>query len=411
MWNIRGKVYDLTLFINKHPGGKNILTACKGSDDLTASFESNHVMCDMKKIEKIMEKYQIGVCTPSSISLKNDGFYRTIQNRVKDKLKNNYKGNFKWAIKSIIQGTLFLMSFIYAFYGNYNIVYRMFFAAFAGHMILQFGFCVMHDGSHSAISKNKYINNFCTDIWNALAFWDSQLWMKHHVFRHHAFTGDNNKDPDVIHFKPYIRKSEKEPENRYWRVAKLYPKTVALFATSVFPGMFIGQGILYNLIWIPKGFVYRMKLSELYKISLFETFIKLFVIFSFLYGNSILVFMTYAIVANVTYSVCIMPDHDTYETMLNHLNDTENVDWGEIQVRHSGNFATDNPWIGNLFGGINYQIEHHLFPTVSHIHFPTIQPIVEKTCKEFNIPYVHHDSVLDAVVSTLKAYAHVAKSK
>ena len=172
MWNIRGKVYDLTLFINKHPGGKNILTACKGSDDLTASFESNHVMCDMKKIEKIMEKYQIGVCTPSSISLKNDGFYRTIQNRVKDKLKNNYKGNFKWAIKSIIQGTLFLMSFIYAFYGNYNIVYRMFFAAFAGHMILQFGFCVMHDGSHSAISKNKYINNFCTDIWNALAFWD-----------------------------------------------------------------------------------------------------------------------------------------------------------------------------------------------------------------------------------------------
>ena len=129
MWNIRGKVYDLTLFINKHPGGKKILTACKGSDDLTASFESNHVMCDMKKIEKIMGKYQIGVCTPSSISLKNDGFYRTIQNRVKDKLKNNYKGNFKWAIKSIIQGTLFLMSFIYAFYGNYNIVYRMFFCS------------------------------------------------------------------------------------------------------------------------------------------------------------------------------------------------------------------------------------------------------------------------------------------
>ena len=101
----------------------------------------------------------------------------------------------------------------------------------------------------------------------------------------------------------------------------------------------------------------------------------------------------------------------TYETMLNHLNDTENVDWGEIQVRHSGNFATDNPWIGNLFGGINYQIEHHLFPTVSHIHFPTIQPIVKKTCKEFNIPYVHHNSVLDAVKSTLKAYAHVAENK
>ena len=48
---------------------------------------------------------------------------------------------------------------------------------------------------------------------------------------------------------------------------------------------------------------------------------------------------------------------------------TENIDWGELQIRNSGNFSTSNKLINHCFGGINYQIEHHLFPTISHIHF------------------------------------------
>lgn len=58
-----------------------------------------------------------------------------------------------------------------------------------------------------------------------------------------------------------------------------------------------------------------------------------------------------------------------------------------------------------LYGGINYQIEHHLFPTLSHVHYSAIQPVVRKTCAEFGIPYVDHPTVGAAYRSALRAVA------
>lgn len=58
-----------------------------------------------------------------------------------------------------------------------------------------------------------------------------------------------------------------------------------------------------------------------------------------------------------------------------------------IQVRHSGNFSTKNALVTQFMGGINFQIEHHLFPSMSHMHYKEIAPIVRDTCREFSIPY------------------------
>lgn len=57
------------------------------------------------------------------------------------------------------------------------------------------------------------------------------------------------------------------------------------------------------------------------------------------------------------------------------------------QVRHSGNFSNGNPFVTQSMGGINYQIEHHLFPSMSHMLYAEIAPIVKDACEEFNIPY------------------------
>ncbi len=410
MWKIHGKIYDLTNFLDLHPGGKNILKICEGNEDLTATFESYHAMCDMNKINKLMKKYEIGECEESKVLFKNDGFYKTLQRRVKLLFpNNNYKSNFWWIIKVFPQISLFFLYFIAAFYyHSYNIIYRILFASCAGHMIIQYGFCVMHDASHYAISDNIKVNEFLSDTWNSLAFWDSKLWLKHHVFRHHAFTGNKDLDPDIVHFKPFIRKSEKEDINKYNKYFKLCPKFFSIIITCIFPGMFFSQGIMYNFIWLKKKYLWKMTLPDFYKISYLDLLIKSAIIFSFFYGQSFLVFFSYIVSANTTYFACIMPDHDTFETYKNKIESKEKIDWGELQVRHSANFSTKNPLICIYFGGINYQIEHHLFPTICHIHFSKIQPIVKRTCKEFNIPYVNHNSVLDAVNSTLKTYEYVA---
>lgn len=82
MWNIYGKTYNLHLFLDKHPGGKNILEACKGDDDLTATFESYHVLCNSDKIKDMMKQYEIDTDPINHTyiipSFKPNDFYKTV---------------------------------------------------------------------------------------------------------------------------------------------------------------------------------------------------------------------------------------------------------------------------------------------------------------------------------------------
>ena len=107
---------------------------------------------------------------------------------------------------------------------------------------------------------------------------------------------------------------------------------------------------------------------------------------------------------NLFYSMNILIDHDAIDTHeLVHSPSLTN-DWGEIQVRATANWA--GPIWCFFFGGINYQIEHHLFPTVYHRYLPLIAPIVRQTADEFGIPYVHFESVgvgLAAVLAQFRA--------
>jgi linoleoyl-CoA desaturase len=63
----------------------------------------------------------------------------------------------------------------------------------------------------------------------------------------------------------------------------------------------------------------------------------------------------------------------------------------------TANFANENPVATFLFGGLNFQIEHHLFPQICHIHYPAISKIVQKTAKEFNLPYYSFDTIGGAI--------------
>jgi len=91
---------------------------------------------------------------------------------------------------------------------------------------------------------------------------------------------------------------------------------------------------------------------------------------------------------------------------VNHLTDTvfpekdfHERDWAKLQVMTSSNFAMDSMLWRWIAGGLNYQIEHHLFPSLNHMHLPYIQPIVKQTCKQFGVPYVVYDSLWSALIS------------
>jgi linoleoyl-CoA desaturase len=76
-------------------------------------------------------------------------------------------------------------------------------------------------------------------------------------------------------------------------------------------------------------------------------------------------------------------------------------EWAIHQVNTTANFATKSKVVSWLLGGLNFQVEHHLFPKVSHIHYPQINKLVRETCQEFNITYLEHATVLKAFRSHL----------
>ena len=78
------------------------------------------------------------------------------------------------------------------------------------------------------------------------------------------------------------------------------------------------------------------------------------------------------------------------------------TDWAVHQMRTTANFATHNKFITWMVGGLNHQIEHHLFPNISHIHYHKISNIVKATAREFNIPYHEFKRVTSAIASHAK---------
>jgi linoleoyl-CoA desaturase len=95
------------------------------------------------------------------------------------------------------------------------------------------------------------------------------------------------------------------------------------------------------------------------------------------------------------------------------LDETKHLDtaWAEHELRTTANFAMGNKAISWVVGGLNFQIEHHLFPRVSHIHYPAISKIVMEKCKEYNLPYNKYDTMSEAVASHFRVMKNLGKEQ
>jgi len=85
--------------------------------------------------------------------------------------------------------------------------------------------------------------------------------------------------------------------------------------------------------------------------------------------------------------------------------------WAEHQLKTTSNFAMGSKAVSWFVGGLNFQIEHHLFPRVSHIHYPAISKIVMEKCKEYNLPYNKYDTLTEAVASHFRVMKLLGQSE
>jgi linoleoyl-CoA desaturase len=73
--------------------------------------------------------------------------------------------------------------------------------------------------------------------------------------------------------------------------------------------------------------------------------------------------------------------------------------WAVHQAETSVDFARHSHAACWLLGGLNFQIEHHLFSRICHVNYPAIAPVVEQTCREFGVEYHYNTTFVAALRS------------
>jgi linoleoyl-CoA desaturase len=405
-WLINNKKYKFSEnFIKSHPGGQRILEQTKNSDDLSALFHTYHAFSNTNAIKQQLETFEIEE-TKSIETIKDYKLYNELIKKIKNettfKKRNDIKINFFYIVQNMFVTVLYtsLIYFVVNDYFNWFLSPVIMFLCGCLWMSLMFN--VLHDASHYAISKSPKVNELLSSITASFSLWNHTIWFYHHVFYHHSFTNQEN-DPDVYHYNPFANK--KESKNR--GILGSYSNILLPLVTILFPGFYVGQIISY-IIGRIKGKVFRVKLPNHIKyLSVLELVFYFLIIYT-LSLTSMLNIVSYFFALNIMYHINIVGDHDTFESHVE--NKYTGNDFLKLQVQNSSNFCINSKFWTHFFGGINYQIEHHLFPNMCHKHYPIIAPIVKQFCDEHNIPYIVHNSIFDVYLSFLKMIKYYSYS-
>lgn len=418
-WYIHGKAYDLTDFVDKHPGGKSVLLDTRGRN-VTEMFESVHAL-STRDISQIMKKYEVpGVSViECPFTFKEDGVYSEIRRRVRQMFASRPKGQQSHKATWLYWLQLVVM-LAFHFTGLYLSMVRGYrLAAFATGcwwMVLMF-YGIVHDASHFALSQHEFVNKWFSIVSCHWGLWHSSIWFQHHCYGHHSYTGLAESDPDLRNGTKLIRKHPHFPWKSFHRYQHVFMFVLYLFL----PNQYIGQVIEYAKAR-KRGRIFGLQLVDSnttktaaeytvsYGMEFASIFIHFILPFIFLQPlNALLIVWLYWAGVGMTYYAIVAPNHDTHDTRKDDM--FQGVDWGEQQILHSSNFSHGNPLLTSLFGGMNYQIEHHLFPTVCNIHYPAISKVVREVCKERGLQYNYLPSVFDAHLSVFRNYYYLGQLK
>jgi len=270
------------------------------------------------------------------------------------------------------------------------------------------GMSVMHDANHGAYSSNKYVNIAVGHTLNILGG-SVHNWKLQHNILHHTYTNIAGMDEDIADRLVLIFSPHSKP--------KWYNKFQPIYA-FVFYGLMTAYWVLLKdliqLIQFTKSGVNPQTRNE--NISLFVrlTIIKLIYLFTMLvvptlyFGipfyqiiiGFVLMHYTGGIILSLVFQLAHTVDETTHPLPVNGV--IEN-DWAIHQMNTTVNFSPNNKLLSWYVGGLNYQVEHHLFPRICHVHYPQISAIVKETAEEFNVPYLQKPDFYTALKSHFSA--------
>ncbi|MGB1113729.1 MAG: fatty acid desaturase family protein [Flavobacteriaceae bacterium] len=338
-------------------------------------------------------------------------FFKTLNQRVNQYFKENKvekTGNWKLYLKTVVMFSLLIAPYIIVLTLAISLWYKLALCVLMGIGMAGVGMNVMHDGNHGSFSKYPWINKI---MGGSIYFLAGNVfnWKIQHNVLHHTYTNIHGHDEDLEagRILRFSKHAAWHPHHRFqhiysvflyglltinWAIfadfqqMKRYTKRKLSYLNSKKPGLqWIGlflTKIMYFSIWI----VVPIFVIE----APWWTVIIGFVVMHYTAGLILsLVFQLAHVIEDAE-----MPKADHSGTMKN--------TWAIHQLLTTVNFSTKNKIVNWFTGGLNHQIEHHIFPHISHIHYTKIGEIVKRTAREFNLPYNEYKTTRSALYSHFK---------
>lgn len=321
-------------------------------------------------------------------------FVKTLNNRVNDYFKTNNiskNANLEMVLKTIFHLTLWIGSYLLYILGDFNFGTNLAICALLGFSIAMVGVNIAHDAIHGSYSQNKWVNiilSHCFNFNGASAY----MWKKMHNVAHHTYTNIDGFDED-IESVPIIRMSPQKklrPIHKYQYLFSFFIyglATISWVFIKDYKKFFKNEVGNYNGESHPKIEYFYL---FFYKIINYTIFIIIpFSIVEAPWWQLITCFLVMHYVAGFTLALIFMLAHVVEETHfpIPTLEGTINNTWAAHQLYTTADFSAKSYLAGFLTGGLNTQVEHHLFPNICHIHYRKLSTIVQQTAEEFNLPY------------------------
>ncbi len=266
------------------------------------------------------------------------------------------------------------------------------------------GLSIMHDANHGAYSKNKFVNNSLGFLLNFIGGYH-QNWKIQHNVLHHSYTNIEGYDEDIRN--NLMRFSPNRPRKKIYRYQAFYaPFLYSLMTIYWFVGKDYLQIIRYQSKNLLKanGINFRKAIAE---ISFHKSwYILLTLVAPMLTAQvswwyMIIGFLLMQFICGLALALIFQPAHVIEDTSFVNPEKSENIEnsWAIHQLQTTANFAHGSRLFSWFIGGLNYQVEHHLFPNICHVHYRKISAIVKQTAQEFGVPYHQHKTFFSALKS------------
>jgi len=317
-------------------------------------------------------------------------------------------GNWKLYSKAVVMFSLFFIPLILILTVSMPQWALLVLTVVIGIGMAGVGMNVMHDSNHESFSNKKWVNKLMGSSMYILAG-NVYNWKVQHNVLHHTFTNIQGHDEDIdagriIRFSKHAKWLKIHRFQKYYSIFLYGLLTINWAITTDFKQMrrYLKRKLSYGKFPNPAK---EWTVLVITKIAYYLLWIVLpLLVLDIAWWKILIGFFVMHYTAGMILSVVFQLAHVVPNTEMPLPDKDGNLEqtWAVHQLFTTSNFAPNNKFVSYYTGGLNHQVEHHIFPHISHVHYGNIAKIVKETTKEFDLPYNEYKTMRKAFIEHFK---------